>query len=242
MVCKFIENNALVRHFKAHWLYYFVASDFVWVTSNFMTTPVITAIAVVFLVYGVIAILLDALIPQKAIRWVMYFSLLAVCILITHAFWSKLVYACDKDNPYKKLLITGTATIEVVIDSNSEDFEIWGGSEIALVRKNQNILVMFTPTTTESYAQKIGNNEICYRATINLNANDKSVGKPISDLTNAEYVKIHFQNMPQNSKVTRGVVTFIFNNLPIRIPIPAQTIDNVIIIKDIQKDLLGKRL
>jgi hypothetical protein len=126
-----------------------------------------------------------------------------------------------------------------VIDSNSEDFEEWGDSWITLLKKGQVVLTMITPTTTESYAQKIGNNEIRYRATIYLNANDESVGKPVSNLASTDCVHIHFENMPKNSKVTRGLVTFIFNNLPIKIQIPPQIINNIVEVNDIQKFLLG---
>ena len=195
MVWEFIENNALVRHFKAHWLYYFVASDFGWIMSNFMTTPVITAIAVVFLVYGVIAILLDKLVKIYHSKRFFYYAihsvLLIVCILIASHFWSALVYACDKDNPCKKTLVIGTATIEVVIDSNSEDFEEWGDSWITLLKKGQVVLTMITPTTTESYAQKI---EIMKSA----------IGQP--------YISMQMMNLSANQLVTlraRIVFTFI---------------------------------
>ena len=176
----------------------------------------------------------------------MYFFLLVVCVLITCIFWDKLVYIFDRDNLYKKPLLTGKATIDVIISSEDKNlgtyhFNSWcysGG--IALGTKQELLLEMWIATLPGIHIERIGNNQLRYSGELALHPKNKTTGKPIKYLTNAEVAFIYiFDNMPQDGNVVSGEAIITLNSsVCIKIPIPPKTqiVDgNAIFIQDIQK-------
>lgn len=251
---QFFIKNKLVQHFKSHWLYLLFASIFAWVMSNFLTTPTITAIAIVLLVYIVLVILLEVRIKLKICRWfksekqcyyIIYFSLLIICILLAFLFWNKLVYICDHDNPYKKPLLTGGVHIEVIAEPNgaiTKGIERFGDAAITLVKEIEvNEEVKETNIILEIWgfaaSEQIENGQVKFWTMPELPTNNKSINKPIYCLAEAKYAIIWFEKLPSESKIIQGKVMFTFNNsVYIKIPIPTQTMkEGVIVVRDVKK-------
>jgi len=213
--------------------------------SNFLTTPTITAIAIVLLVYIVLVILLEVWIKSKICRWIksekrcyciIYFSILIICILIASFFWNKLVYICDRDNPYKQPLRIGTATIVIGIEPNSVFLNEFPIGYIRFMKGQEVFLGMeISPAKVET--QIVDNQAFC-KAIFELDQTCKAIGNPISHLTKTEIAKISLNTIPVKSKITDGYAIFHFNSSVStdKIPIPPQTMENdVIIIQGIQE-------
>jgi hypothetical protein len=242
---QFCTKNKLVQHFKAHPLYVLFASVFAWVMSNFLTTPTVTAIAIVFLGYMALVILLEVWIKSKICHWIksenhcyciIYFGLLIICILTTLPFWNTLVYMCDRNNPYRQPLQIGKADIEVIVEPNgviNSGINRFGMGYISLFKERDAILAM------EGWAgcEQTRNGQATYWVKPELDIKDKSINKPIYYLAEAQYAAIHFEKLPPKSKVISGEVIFTFNSsVRIEILIPPQTMEgDSIIIPEIQK-------
>lgn len=189
-----------------------------------MTTPVITAIAIIFLVYGIIAILLDKLVKsnRRFCYFVIHSVLLIICFLLSWHFWSALVYACDRDSPYKKIIASGNVDIQVIIDSNAGNTLQFGKGCIVLLKKPKDIFLIMWPSDSTT-GEQLGNNQKRFRATFELDKMDKMIGEPIHSLSKAEFIGIRLDTIPQKSKVVGGLVVYMFNgSVPIKIPIPSQ--------------------
>ena len=241
-----MTENRLIQRFTTHWLYILFAPLFGWVMSNFLTTPTISAIAIILLGYIVLIILLEVWIKSKICRWIksekycyciIYSGLLIVCILIALPFWNMLVYVCDRDNPYKQPLRTGTATIVVGMEPNSVFLTRFPSGYIQFM-KRQEVLLGMEVSPANVNTQIVNNQSFC-KATFELDQTCKFVGNPICHLIKTEFAKISLNIIPAKSKITDGYAIFTFNSsVHITIPIPPQTTkDNAIIIQDVQKYL-----
>ncbi|MGB8225778.1 MAG: hypothetical protein WCE45_02760, partial [Sedimentisphaerales bacterium] len=217
---QFITENKLIQHFKAHWLYLLFAPVFAWVMSNFLTTPTITAVAIVFLGYMALVILLEVWIKSKICHWIksgnlcyfiIYFGLLIVCILIALPFWNKLVYMCDRDNPYKQLLRTGTATIEmrfqIINDNNNAKFSFRNGSCATLLLYTNHLLLSMTASSC-NYLPNIYNECYYWYEATAFNLSEK-IGEPISDIMEANLLRILIPDFPANSNIIDGNATLV---------------------------------
>ncbi len=246
MVWNFIKENKLVLHFKSHCLYLLFMPVFGWVMSNFLTTPTITAIAIVFLEYIAAVILLEVWIKSKIYRWfkseifcycIIYFGILIICILTALPFWNTLVYACDRDNPYKQPLQTGTATVVIGMKPNSNSLKQFPSGHLQFI-KDQKVLLDMDASVDKIYEQIVDNQRF-YKATFELDQTCKAIGNPICNLTKTEFVKISLDTIPAKSNIADGYAIFTFNSsASFTILIPPQTMeDDVIIIQDVQKNL-----
>jgi hypothetical protein len=127
-------------------------------------------------------------------------------------------------DPFKQPIRTGTATVDVVVrssDTLNNHFMDQGGY-IAFGKGNDALLLM---SSIDCFAKQTGNNQVLYRGIFNLDAADKSIGKPISYLTSADYAQIGFKPMPEKSEILRGTAICTFNStVRIELVVPPQRI------------------
>ena len=139
-------------------------------------------------------------------------------------------------DPFKQPLRTGTATVEVVISSNDnlDSHFMDRGGYIAFGKGSQALLVM---SSIDCFGKQIGNGQVLYRGIFNLDATDKSIGKPIAHLTEADYAQIGFSPMAEKSTIIRGSVICTFNSaVRIETAVPAQQMQkDFIIVPNIKK-------
>lgn len=247
MELKYIPKIVLfLKLKKAHRLFpVFTASMGVWL--GMLTTPTVGAFCIALSIYFTLVICLPwKKIPQGKIPWEKFriprehFISAAVTVLIALFFWNTLVDICDTNNPYKQPLRTGEGNIEVIAEPNGvmggalHSFGGWG--RILLVKDGNNIILDMGGVAAR---KQIENGQVVFLATPELDANDKSVNKPIRYLTEAEYAVVQFERLPPNSRIISGKAILTFNSIVrIEIPIPPQTMkEDVIVIEDVQRYL-----
>ncbi len=231
-IIKFIEN---------HWL---LSGAMGLIMGHFLDISQIVAGAIIFVAAEALLSLTDFMFSSRKCRYVAYAIVLIIYVLIILFCWKWLVYFCDRNNPYKQSLQTGTATIEIVINSiNKPEKDLclgYNSGTFTLLKKQDVLLSMTSPNS--SYYPSDSNKTTFKAAGFILNDAKNVIGKPIYNLTKAESAEIYmcgFSELPENSKVISGEVNLIFNyNAPIKIKIPSNIMDgNKIIIEDIQKHL-----
>jgi len=203
--------------------------------SGFLTTPIITAGAIVLGIYIGLVILSDIWIKLKSYRYIVRFSLLVVCILVALPFWNILVDICDRDNLYKQPLQTGIAIIEITTEENGPYKSEWGEGYVKFIKEQKVLLMM--PAQSDMIFRELGNNRRWYRATFELDILGKFIGKPIRYFNKTESAWINLSIILKKSKITGGTIKCTFNNsVCFQIPIPPQTMkDDIIIIPDVGK-------
>ena len=88
-------------------------------------------------------------------------------------------------------------------------------------------------------ASQTGNDEVVYKAKLDMDAKDSAVGNPSSFLKDAEYIQIEFGRMPSDSFVLEGDAICIINNsvrLEFSIP-PQKLVNNRIFIRNLSESL-----
>lgn len=173
--------------------------------------------------------------PKRKIFWQYFISAIVTCLIIVPA-WNNWISIFPTTDPYKQLLRTGNANIEVIAEPSS----VIGGmrsfaglGSVSLLKKDDVILEM----NAAAARQQLENNQVRFFARPELYLKDESINKPIYKIAEAEAAIVFFEKLPPKSKILTGEVVLTFNNsIYIVIPIPPQTMENdVIIIQDIQK-------
>lgn len=231
------------RQFKKTIRYrYIITTSAGGIVSYILSYPQIGAVFVVLFVWSIISLLWNS--ELKIRNWMNSgftsdLVILIICILIALPFWNKLVYMCDCDNPFKKPLLTGEGRIEVTVKPSGKmvgglkSFAGWGC--ILLANDSNDIILKMGGVAGR---QQIENGQWVFFVLPKLDAKDKSVNKPVHNLTTAKEAAIMFERLPPNSEIIDGNVSLSFNSsVPFEIPkIPSQIMDgNAIIIKDVQK-------
>jgi len=139
-------------------------------------------------------------------------------------------------DPFEQPLRTGTATVEIIIRSseNVNTRFMDQGGYLAFGTGPDALLVM---SSVDCIGKQLGKNQVLYRGVFNLDATDKSIGKPISHLTHAEYIQIGFKPMPANCTIIRGTAFCTFNNtvrVEVAVP-PHQIPKDFILVGDVKK-------
>lgn len=211
-----------------------------------LLTPTIGVIFIAITLYLALVIF----VPWGKISWPKlkiyrdYFIPVAITFLIVAPTWNVLIDIFPSNSPYKQPLLTGSAIIEVII--NTEDKSIgtkhsnsWCyRGRILLIKEQELFLEMWIATVPGIHVERIENNQLRYSGELALHPNNKTTGKQISNLTKAnEALLCIFDHVPQDANVISGKITLTLNSsIRIEIPIPPQTMkDDTIIIKDIQK-------
>jgi len=107
---------------------------------------------------------------------------------------------------------------------------------LAFVKGNKPLLI----TSSIGYtASQTGNNEVIYKAKLDMDAKDSAVGNPASSLKDAEYIQIEFGRMPLNSRILGGdAICTINNSIRLEFSIPPQTsVSNRVFIRDLSEVL-----
>ncbi len=144
----------------------------------------------------------------------------------------------ETENTRDKPIVVASATVEVKITSDW-DFNgrvTNGKAALAFVKGAKPLLI----TSTIGYAaSQTGNNEVIYKARLDMDAKDSAVGNPTSFLKDTDYIQIEFGNMPPDSSVLEGDVICIINNsvrLEFSIP-PQKLVNNRIFIRNLSESL-----
>lgn len=142
------------------------------------------------------------------------------------------------DKTLSKLIVVASAAVEVKITS---DWDFNGTVPytkvyLAFVKGDKPLLI----TSSIGYtASQTGNDEVVYKAKLDMDAKDSAVGNPTFFLKDAEYIQIEFDRMPPNSSVLGGDAICIINNsvrLEFSIP-PQKLVNNRIFIRNLSESL-----
>jgi len=222
---------------NAHYLFPIFTFFVGWVIGM-LTTPFIGALSTGITLYLALVIF----IPWDKIKWLAIFHKVLsyiisaiVVIAIILPMWNILINIFPSNNPYRELIRTATATVEVTIRS-SEEIDgryITAGGYLAFVIKSGAILLVSSP---ECFGKQIGEERVQYHGVFDLDTTDIYTKNHIYALKNTEYIQIVFVPIPDNSQVLSGkAVVTINNSVRIEFDVPAQQMTNSnILIKDIQ--------
>ncbi|MGB7582566.1 MAG: hypothetical protein WBL85_08990 [Sedimentisphaerales bacterium] len=236
------KENKITLHLKTVRFKFIITTGLGCIVSYILSIPTIGAIFVVLFIWAILTTLLAILNETGIYNKIKSgfntdFVLLIICFLIALLFWSKLVFVCDRDNPYKKPLRTATATVEVTVDSNNVRNIYTGlGHAFMFLAKDQNILLVMNAQSC--YSNPTDSNKGHYGASaFNPDGEQPLFGKPIYSLAEANNAMIHLSDMVLDSNVIGGSLILILNSsLTIDMPIPMQTTHhNNVYITDIQK-------
>jgi hypothetical protein len=248
MAWQFIKENRVVQFIKrkkAHLLFpIFTGVLGGW--CGMLLTPVIGAIFIAMSIYLALVIFVPwhKISCNKLKICRDYFIPAVITLLIIVPVWNKLVSIFPSNDPYRQPLLTGKATIEIIISSEDKDvgtnhFNSWClRGRIFLVKEQESLLEMWIATIPGIHIERIENNQLRYSGELSLHPNNKTTGKPIEYLKKAETALICiYDNIPQDSNVIGGETIITLNSsVCIKIPIPPQIMDyNTIVIQDIQK-------
>jgi hypothetical protein len=142
----------------------------------------------------------------------------------------KVVERLDADRPGNRLLSSASASVEVVVDSRSEGSIRYAnqGGYIALGKASEALLVASSGESTE---RPLGTNVVLLRSVFQMAPDDRNVGKPVWNITNAEYIQIEFAAMRRDRHILGGKATLILNSsLRLEFEIPPQTANGQLII------------
>lgn len=133
-------------------------------------------------------------------------------------------------NPTLKPIHSGTATIEVIIQSgdvvNGHFIDL--GAAMAFVKGSE---LLMTMRSIDSFGKSNSNGQIKYRAVVNLDASDPSNGKPVNFLKEADRLELLIGPIKDNSKLVSGNVVITINSaVRLESPIPPQQINGKVII------------
>jgi len=144
----------------------------------------------------------------------------------------------ETENTLHKPIVVASATVEVKITS---DWDFNGRvantkAYLAFVKGNKPLLI----TSSIGYtASQTGNDEVVYKAKLDMDSKDSAVGNAVFFLKDAEYIQIEFGRMPSDSCVLEGDAICIINNsvrLEFSIP-PQKLVNNRIFIRNLSESL-----
>jgi len=143
----------------------------------------------------------------------------------------------EKFGPYYQKIKTANTTVEIFIESSEKTNSHFMDSGGYLAFGKGNDLILET-SANDCVGKQLGNNEVLFRGTFNLDVNDPAFNKPVHILSKAEYVQITFYPMPKGSKVLRGKAICILNGsieLDISVPPQVSKVRNIFVpnIKDL---------
>jgi len=146
----------------------------------------------------------------------------------------KLIEQLELSDPYAKPILTATVTVEVVVESHEEinTHYMDSGGYCAFGKGDAPLLIA---VSNDSYARTISTGETTYRSVFEMDASDRSIGKPLRSLLDAEYVQIVFNQIPDTATVVGGsAIVTINSSVRLEFKIPTQvTNEKRIMIRDI---------
>lgn len=224
---------------KGHYLFAIFTFFAGWV-AGMLTTPFIGALFTAIALYLTLVIF----IPWDKIKWLAVFHKVTpyimsaiVVIAIILPMWNILINIFPSNNPYRELIRTATATVEVTIRS-SEDVNtryISEGGYLAFMINSSNALLLVSGP--ECYGKQIGEDRVLYHGTFDLDTIQIYTKNHIYVLKYTEYIQIGFEPIPDNSQILGGKAVVTLNNsVRIEVDIPTQKMtSDYILIKDVQE-------
>jgi hypothetical protein len=131
-----------------------------------------------------------------------------------------------KENPIAQIIHTGSAAIELIEESNDpKNNHFMDSGAFAAFGENADSLMIMR--SLDSFAAQTGNHEVVWRAVLSLDLADKSVGKAIRHLRDAEYIQMGFGPLKSGSKIKSGFLTITLNSaVRLQASIPKQEVIN----------------
>ncbi len=144
----------------------------------------------------------------------------------------------ETENALQKPIVAASATVEVKIKSDLDVSGIAANVKayLVFVKEEKPLLITSSIGYTEN---QTGNDEVVYKAKLDMDANDSAVGNPASFLRDTDYILIKFGKMPPDSNVLGGnAICTINNSVRLKFSIPPQKIvNNRILISDLTESL-----
>ena len=139
--------------------------------------------------------------------------------------------------PLLDTISLGSGIVEITVtDGEDELTTISTGSYIVFENKGNAIMTMGT-TTTRAYPLEDGN--FVYRAEVNLDPKDNSIGKPIYTLAESDIIRIKFLYMKLPNSILAGNIHLTINGtFRITIDIPKQETESGEITVENASDIL----
>jgi len=130
----------------------------------------------------------------------------------------------EKLNPVSQVIRTATAVVELHEASNELRNNHFMDSGAALGFAQGNVALMVL-RSLDSFALQQGNNDVLWRATLNLDFADAAVGKPMRSLKNTDHIELIFGQLKEGATVKSGRITVTINSaVQIQADIPPQTV------------------
>ena len=144
----------------------------------------------------------------------------------------------ETENALDKPIVLASATVEVKIKSDLDVNGIAANVKayLVFVKDEKPLLITSSIGYTEN---QTGNDEVVYKARLDMDAKDSAVGNPVSFFKDADYILMKFGMMPPDSYVLDGNAICIINNsirLGFSIP-PQKLVNNRILIQNISESL-----
>jgi hypothetical protein len=130
----------------------------------------------------------------------------------------------EKLNPIAQIIHTGSAVVEMLVstDQKFSNHFMDSGAYAALCQGSEPLMTM---ASGDSFAVQNGEGEVKWRALISLDLADKSIGKPVRHLRDAEYVQLAFGQLPDGSIIKSGSLVVTLNSaVRLELAIPPQKV------------------
>ena len=224
---------------KNHYLFPLFTA-IVGMVGGMLLTPTIGVIGIALSLYLALVIFL----PWHKIKWdrklhlIMPYiiSIIISCVIILPI--SKyLITIFPSYNPYKQLIRTVTATVEVYVDSkeNGKGHILDKGGYLIFAKGKEALLIT---SASESYEKQIDENTILYRGIFNMDASSDVTQQKVHFLKQAEYIQIGFSRLKKMQIKDGKAIVIINSNIRCEFIIPSQHMNNnFIIIPNIQRNL-----
>jgi hypothetical protein len=149
----------------------------------------------------------------------------------------------ELEKPGHQIITSGSATVEVVVESSDDTKSHFMDSGGYLVFGQDGAPIM-TFNSGDCFGIQNGKNEVVWRAVLSLDAGDPSIGKRLSFLDAAQFIQMGFGPLPPQSVIKKGVAVITINaSTRLTLSIPAQKLDGgrimVLNMNSLKKELEG---
>jgi len=147
----------------------------------------------------------------------------------------------EKIMPFRKPIHSASVTVEITTDSGEDRHNHYmdsGGFLVlgkgTLEEAGDTLMVL---SSQESWAHQLGGHRVRYKGIFDMDVKDNASGRPVNNLTKAEYALISFKILPKEEKVLGGKAIFTINSdisFDINIPEQEQR-DGMIVVEDLSE-------
>jgi len=118
----------------------------------------------------------------------------------------------ERQKPARQLITSGSATVEVVVDSAEEENSHYMDQGGYLIF-GKDTTVMMTFSSIDCFGAQNGKREVVWKGIFSLDAHDPAVGQQIGFLKDAEFIQVGFAPMAPESIVKGGTAVITINGV-----------------------------